>query len=78
MKNAAQYRALASLCRQSAAYNPDKSWQLLGQAERWEHLAEDAVASHFIECNAERSVHSTNTGSRPKMNGSRWKSIAAA
>ena len=51
MKNAAQYRALASLCRQTAAYNPDKSWHLLGQAERWEHLAEAELASHFKECN---------------------------
>jgi len=47
MKNAAQYRALASLARQTAAYNPDRSWQLLGQAERWEHLAEAELASHF-------------------------------
>jgi hypothetical protein len=51
MTNAAQYRALASLCRQTAAYNPDKSWHLLGQAERWEHLAEAELASHFKECN---------------------------
>ena len=51
MKNASQYRAMASLCRQQAAYNPEKSWQLLGQAERWEHLAEAAISDHFEECN---------------------------
>jgi hypothetical protein len=51
MKNASRYRALASLCRQQAAYRPDQSWQLLGQAERWEHLAEDELSLHFKECN---------------------------
>ena len=52
MKNAAEYRALASLCRQQAAYRPDQSWKLLGQAERWEHLADVEIAAHFKECNA--------------------------
>ena len=65
MKNAAQYRALASLCRQTAAYNHDKNWHLLGQAERWEHLAEQELASHFKECNADRPVYSTETQARP-------------
>jgi hypothetical protein len=51
MKNASHYRALASLCRQQAAYRPDQSWQLLGQAERWEHLAATELADHFNECN---------------------------
>jgi hypothetical protein len=51
MKNASQYRALASLCRQQAAYNPHLSWQLLGQAERWEHLAANAISDHFRACN---------------------------
>jgi hypothetical protein len=55
MKNASHYRALASLCRQHAAYRPDQSWRLLGQAERWEHLAEAEVAEHFKECNASSS-----------------------
>ena len=49
MKNASHYRALASLYRQQAAYNPGQSWRLLGEAERWEHLAEQEVASHFAE-----------------------------
>ena len=33
----------------SAAYNPDRSWQLLGEAERWEHPAEPEFASHFVD-----------------------------
>lgn len=71
MKNAAQYRALASLCRQTAAYNPDKSWHLLGQAERWEHLAEAELASYFKECNADRPVYSTENQAAPNVDGSR-------
>jgi len=39
-KSAEEYRATALLCRQQAACDPDKSWQLLGEAERWEYLAE--------------------------------------
>jgi hypothetical protein len=31
---------MASLCRQQAAYQPSQSWQLLGQAERFEYLAQ--------------------------------------
>jgi hypothetical protein len=52
MKNASRYRARASLCRQLAAYDPDKRWYLLGQAERWEHLADAEIADHFKDCNA--------------------------
>jgi hypothetical protein len=62
MKNAADYRALASLCRQQAAYRPDQSWRLLGQAERWEHLADAEISAHFKECNAnENGVLSAST-----------------
>ena len=57
MKNASHYRALVSL----SAYNPAQKWNLLGQAERWEHLAVQELASHFEECNADQS--SAKTGS---------------
>jgi len=40
MENVSRYRAMASLCRQQAAYRPLQSWQLLGQAERFEYLAQ--------------------------------------
>jgi hypothetical protein len=36
-------RAMASLCRQTAAHHPDRSWKLLAEAEFWEHLADDAL-----------------------------------
>ena len=44
-KSAEAYRATALLCRQQAAYDPDNSWRLLGEAERWEYLAEQILAS---------------------------------
>jgi hypothetical protein len=44
-KSAEEYRAMALLCRQQAACDPDNSWQLLGEAERWEYLAEQQSAS---------------------------------
>lgn len=61
MKNAAHYHALASLCRQQAAYNPAQSWLLLGQAQRWEHLAADELDSHFKDCNAIPAVSSSGS-----------------
>ena len=68
MKNVSHYRALGSLCRQQAAYNPANSWKLLAQAEHWEHLAQLEMSSHFEECN-------TEVGSNVTV--SRWKTIAA-
>jgi hypothetical protein len=68
---------MGSLCRQQAAYRPDQSWHLLGQAERWEHLAEQELASHFEECNADCSVYSTGTEEPQNADGSRWETIAA-
>ena len=38
--NAQRCRAMALLCRQQAALHPETSWKSLGQAERWEHLAD--------------------------------------
>jgi hypothetical protein len=40
MENAQRCRAMALLCRQQAVLYPDQKWKWLGQAERWEHLAE--------------------------------------
>lgn len=52
MENVRRYRALASLCRQQAAYRPMQSWDLLGQAEHFEHLAETELRAHFDACNS--------------------------
>ena len=48
MEKVRRYRAMGSLCRQSAVLNPLNSWKLLGDAERWEHLAEVEVAPTSI------------------------------
>jgi hypothetical protein len=55
MKNVIRYRAMGSLCRQHAAYNPNESWKLLAQAEHWEHLAELEASSHSEERNVDNS-----------------------
>jgi len=50
-----RFRAMGSLCRQQAAYNPAQSWKLLAEAEFWENLAQAEASSHFIECNTTSS-----------------------
>lgn len=50
MKPVRRLRAMASLCRQSAAYHPDRSWKLLAEAEYWDHLADGELLEHYKEC----------------------------
>ncbi|MBP0113850.1 hypothetical protein [Bradyrhizobium vignae] len=50
MDTVCRLRAMASLCRQTAARNPDRSWKLLAEAEYWEHLANGALRDHFKPC----------------------------
>jgi hypothetical protein len=78
MANASRFRALASLCRQQAAYDSLNSWHLLGEAERWEHLAEQELASHFNECNATSSGNLAQTSATRRVNDPRAQAIAAA
>jgi hypothetical protein len=51
MNNLVRYRAMESLCRQSAVFRPMESWRLLAEAEMWHHRALEEIASRFIECN---------------------------
>lgn len=44
MESVRRFRAMASLCRQTAARDPERSWKLLAEAEYWEHLAATALA----------------------------------
>jgi hypothetical protein len=53
MKNVRRLRAMGSLCRQQAAYNPSQSWKLLAEAEYWEHMAAVEMTFHFEECKYE-------------------------
>lgn len=73
MENVRRYRALASLCRQQAAYRPLQSWELLGRAERFEHLAEAELKAHFDACNAESA---NNEVAAPAA--AEWETPAAA
>ena len=45
LTSAEAYRATALHYRQLAADDPDNRWRLLSDAERWEHLAEQILAS---------------------------------
>ncbi len=55
METVRRLRAMALLCRQTAAHHPDRSWKLLAEAEYWEHLANDALLDHFARCPSESS-----------------------
>jgi hypothetical protein len=46
LENVRRYRAIASLCRQTAAFRPDQRLSLLQQAEDWERLAIGELESH--------------------------------
>ncbi|UWU90233.1 hypothetical protein [Bradyrhizobium sp. CB1015] len=50
MDTVSRLRAMAALCRQTAAHHPDRSWKLLAEAEYWEHLANDAGRDNFKPC----------------------------
>jgi len=52
MKSVRRYRAMGSICRQRAVFDPEHSWKHLAEAEGWEHLAAAEIADHFRECNA--------------------------
>ncbi len=76
MEKVRRYRAQGSLCRQQAAYNPDQSWHLLGQAERWEHLADEELAAHFKACSA--TTDRTKSEVVQTSSDLGWKKTAAA
>ena len=71
-------RAMGSVCRQQAAYNPAQRCRFMGEAEYWEHLAEHELAVHFEECNAYRSSDLANVGTFPNPNDTRWETIGTA
>ncbi|SHL42128.1 hypothetical protein SAMN05444159_5860 [Bradyrhizobium lablabi] len=48
MKDLVRYRAMESLCRQSAVFHPLDSWRLLAEAEMWHHKALDQMASDAL------------------------------
>jgi hypothetical protein len=46
-----RYRAIASLCRQAAAFRPVQKFSLLQQAEDWERLALVEFEAYVSRCN---------------------------
>jgi hypothetical protein len=52
MENVRRYRAIASLCRQTAALRPLQKWSLLDQAEGWERLAAAELEAYFTVSNS--------------------------
>jgi hypothetical protein len=48
MNNLVRYRAMESLCRQSAVFRPLESWRLLAEAEMWNHKAQEEIASRSV------------------------------
>jgi hypothetical protein len=50
MAKVRQYRAIASLYRQTAAFRPHQRWSLLDQAEEWERLAVTELEAYFDAC----------------------------
>jgi hypothetical protein len=49
MENVQHCRAMGSLFRQFAVFDPVHSWKYLIEAQKWEHLAEAEIASHSKE-----------------------------
>jgi hypothetical protein len=52
MKRVWRLRAMGSLSRQWAAYNPADSSKFLAEAEYWERLAAAELAEYFAACNS--------------------------
>lgn len=65
MDTAGRLRAMAVLCRQTAARHPDRSWKLLAEAEYWEHLANDAALDHFDHCSVCPPLHGGHSITQP-------------
>jgi len=45
LENVRRYRAIASLCRQTATFRPEQKMSLLEQAEEWDRLAASELES---------------------------------
>jgi hypothetical protein len=53
LENVRRYRAIASLCRQTAAFRPAQKWTLLAQAYEWERLAKTELETCFTVLESE-------------------------
>ena len=78
MEKVQRLRAMGSLLRQQAAYNPSHSWKLLAEAEFWEHLAAAETSFLFEECNTYRSWDLAQVSVPPSSNDTRLQTVVAA
>jgi hypothetical protein len=78
MENVRHYRAMGSLCRQLAVFDPIHSWKYLIEAQKWEHRAEAEIASHFKECNIAGSSDLARSTTTPGANDTRLTTNAEA
>jgi hypothetical protein len=65
VKNIRDCRAMGSLFRQFAVFDPVHSSEHLIEAQRWEYLAEAEITSHFKECNTTGSATTLAVSSAP-------------
>ena len=75
MEDLVRYRAMESLCRQSAVFRPLESWRLLAEAEMWHHKALEEITTRTTECNDAPVGRCTRSYSLA-LQCIRWKSIA--
>ena len=73
MENVQHYRAMGSLCRQLAVFDP-----IITEAQKWEHRAEAEIASHFKECNAAGSSDPARSTTTPGTNDTPLQTSAEA
>jgi hypothetical protein len=78
MENVRHYRAMGSLCRQLAVFDPIHSWKYLIEAQKWEHRAEAEIASHVKECNIAGSSDLARSTTNPGANDTRLTTNAEA
>jgi hypothetical protein len=72
MQNLDRYRAMESLCRQSAVFRPLESWRLLAEAEMWHHKALEEVSSRSRRRDDAPAARVAVRGSSPRdRSGSR-------
>jgi hypothetical protein len=76
MENVSRFRALGSICRQRAVFDPQNSWKHLGDAERWEHLAAVEISAYYQACNTAGSSGAPEAGAISQSKS--WSADAAA
>src|SRR5450432_1022049 len=76
MENVRHYRAMGSVCRELAMFDPVHSWKYLIEAQTWEHRAEAEIASHFNECNNARSGDLAKLGATHGSNYTRLLTVS--